>query len=246
MCTCFSLINYNCYINLHTWHESKCYFLLFISFSEQTYAHSQITKTIKPVLCPSLLCCVNIWANEINDCTAFDWLLLVLINTPRKTQHKELQYVPVINILIGWPPFLWSLPSITQTPSPPLVPLQLQVQVLYQISLKKSCKTGSSQCVNLWLEREKSGFQGREASMKVNPQADSRRGCFNLKLILLNTEIESCKMLQIASLAGWWIWVLEGGRPFLKSWMVTVSRKAGGFPDSPQEVGWNWATVPGR
>lgn len=124
------------------------FLVFYFLFRAKLNAHSQITKTVKPVLCPSLLCCVNIWANEINDCTAFDWLLLVLIDTPRKTQHKELQYVPVINILIGWPPFLLSLLSTTQIPSPPPVPLQLEVQVLYQISLKKSCKVEAH---NVWI-----------------------------------------------------------------------------------------------
>lgn len=127
---------------------------------------------------------------HLTDCCMF-WS-----TPPERHTTQRAAIRTVINILIGWPPLPSSLPSTPQTPSPPPIPLQLQVRVLHHISLRKCCRSRSAQCVNLWLERAQSSFQGREASVKMDPQADSRHGCFNLELILLNTETDNCKMCQ--------------------------------------------------
>lgn len=135
----------------------------------------------------------------------------------------------------------------------PLSPFSYKCEFCIASLLRSAAKV-KAQCVNLWFQRRQSSCQGREASVKVDPQADSRHGCLKLSLISLNTEIKSCKMWQggcfweagstvteesliissagelyckVASLAGWLIWVLKGGRSFLERWMVAVSRKAG-------------------
>lgn len=138
-------------------------------------------------------------------------------------------------------------------PNHPLSPFSYKCEFCITSLLRSAAKV-KAQCVNLWFQRRQSSCQGWEASVKVDPQADSRHGCLKLSLISLNTEIKSCKMWQggcfweagstvteesliissagelywkVASLAGWLIWVLKGGRSFLERWMVAVSRKAG-------------------